>query len=112
MLLDAIGREPDPTPEPKETGFGMTVEPVSPQIARRMQVPGGRGGAVVSDMDPRGAAAQGGMVPGDIIMSVNDKVVASADDTIKALEQVPTGRLARVIVWRSGQEQLVTLRKK
>lgn len=105
-------REPDPTPEPKETGFGMTIEAVSPQIARRMQLPGGRGGAVVSDMDPRGAAAQGGMIPGDIIMAVNDKTVTSADETIKVLEQVQTGRLARVIVWRSGQEQLVTLRKK
>ena len=105
-------RDPDPTPEPKETGFGMTVEPLTPQAARRMQVPAGRGGSVVSDLDPRGAAAQGGMAPGDIILSVNGRAVTSADDTIKSLESIPSGRSARVVVWRSGSEQLVTIRKK
>ncbi len=104
--------EPDATPEPKETGFGMTVEPITPQISRRLQLPSGRGGALVSDLDPRGAAAQGGMAPLDVILSVNGRQIASADDAIKALEGVPSGRIARVIVWRGGSEQLVTLRKK
>ncbi|MBP6716214.1 MAG: PDZ domain-containing protein, partial [Acidobacteria bacterium] len=66
----------------------------------------------VSDLDPRGAAAQGGMAPLDVIMSVNGRPVASADDAIKALETVTSGRIARIIVWRGGSEQLVTLRKK
>jgi serine protease Do len=105
--------EPEAKPEPKETGFGMTVEALSPQLARRMQVPNGRGGAVVSDMDARGAAALGGMAPGDVILSINGRTVTSADDAIKALEQVTSGRIARIIVWRNGTgEQLVTLRKK
>lgn len=105
--------EPDATPEPKETGFGMTIEPLTPQLSRRLQVPAGRGGVVVSDMDPRGAAAQGGLIPGDVILSINSRAVSSADDAIKVLEQVATGRIARVVAWRAGTgEQLFTLRKK
>jgi serine protease Do len=106
-------KEPDTTPEPKETGFGMTIEPITPQIARRLQVPAGRGGVVVSDMDPRGAAALGGMAPGDVILAVGGRPVSSADEAIKMLEQVAPGRIARLTVWRAGVgEQLVTLRKK
>jgi serine protease Do len=106
-------KEPDATPEPKETGFGMTIEPMTPQAGRRLQVPAGRGGVVVSDMDPRGAAAQGGMAPGDVILSVNGRAVSTADDAIKVLEQVGSGRIAHLVIWRAGNgEQLVTLRKK
>lgn len=104
--------EPDAKPEPKETGFGMTIEPLTPQMARRLQVPGNRGGVVVSDLDPRGAAAQAGTIPGDVILSINGTAVSSADAAVKMLDQVASGRIARVIVWRSGTEQLLTLRKK
>lgn len=104
--------EPDAKPEPKETGFGMTIEPLTPQMARRLQVPGGRGGVVVSDMDPRGAAAQAGIGPGDVILSINGTAVSSADAAVKILEQVGAGRIARIIVWRGNVEQLLTLRKK
>ena len=104
--------EPDAAPAPKETGFGMTIEPLTPQLARRLQVPAGRSGVVVSDMDARGAAALGAMAPGDVILSINGHTVTSADDAIKTLEQVAAGHIARIVVWRSGAEQLFTLRKK
>lgn len=107
---------PDATPEPKETGFGMTVEPITPQITRRLSVPSGQGGAIVSDLDPRGAAAQGGMAPTDVILAINGTPVSSADQVIKVLGEIPSGRSARVLVWRTIQgqrgEQMVTMRKK
>jgi serine protease Do len=106
--------EPDATPEPKETGFGMTIEPLTAQMSRRLQVPSGRTGVVVSDLDPRGAAAQGGVRPGDVILSINSQNISTSDDAIKVLDQIQSGHTARVIVWRQGlgAEQLFTLRKK
>lgn len=113
---EAPEERPDATPEPKETGFGMTVEAITPQIMRRLAVPGGQGGAIVSDMEPRGAAALGGMAPTDVILSINGVAMSSADQVIKTLEAIPSGRTARVVVWRTLQgqrgEQLVTMRKK
>ena len=53
------------------------------------------------------------MAPGDVILSVNGRAVSTADEAIRVLEQVGSGRIARLIVWRAGSgEQLVTLRKK
>ncbi len=109
-------RDPDPTPEPKETGFGMSIEPLTPQITRRLAVPGGQGGAIVADLEARGAAAQGGMAPTDVILSINGTAMTSADQVLKALEAIQSGKIARILVWRTIQgqrgEQMVTLRKK
>jgi serine protease Do len=106
--------QPSPTPEPQETGFGMTVEAVPSQLARRL--PNGvRGGAVVSDMDARGAAYLGGMIPGDVILSINGQAMSSADEVVKTLSAIDSGRIARIVVWnarRSPAQSLVTIRKK
>jgi serine protease Do len=120
---DEIGDKPEPvetpketTPEPKETGFGMTVEPLTPQLTRRLSVPSGQGGAIVADIDPRGAAYQAGIAPTDVILSVNGTAVSTPDQVVKALDAIPSGHIARVLVWRTIQgqrgEQMVTLRKK
>jgi serine protease Do len=104
---------PEPA-QPTETGFGMTVEPVSGAIARQAGVPAGKGGAIVSDVNPTGQAARGGIAPGDVILSVNDKDVTSVTDVTKALETVQSGHTARVLVWRPQDrtEEYLTLRKR
>ena len=98
--------------EPIETGFGMEIEDVTPAIARQLRVPSGRGGAVVSRLDPRGAAAQQGLTRGDVILSVNGQDTTTIDEVADALDAVPTGRTARIIVWRQGREILVLVAKR
>jgi serine protease Do len=104
---------PEPA-QPTETGFGMTVEPITGSVARQAGVPAGKGGAIVSDVSPLGAAARGGVVPGDVILSVNDKDVTSVSDVTKTLESVQAGHTARVLVWRpqDRSEDYLTLRKR
>jgi len=99
---------------PRETGFGMTVEPLSSSMARQAGVPSGKGGAVVSDVTPLSAASRGQVQPGDIILSVNDKDVANVTDVTKALDAVQSGHTARLLVWRpeDKDEYYLTLRKR
>jgi serine protease Do len=114
------GERPHPVnPEqPQDTSFGMTVEPVSPSIAKEAGLTSGKGGALVTDVTPLSAAYRGGMLQGDIILSVNDKDVSSVSDVTKTLDAVPVGRTARVLVWRmnpnsgSGGEHMALLRKR
>jgi serine protease Do len=98
-------RGPD-RPEPIETGFGMEIEELTPDIARQLRVPAGRGGAVVTRIDQRGAAAQR-LAAGDVILSVNSRDMSTLDEVAEALEAIPSGRTARLIVWRQGREVLV-----
>jgi len=118
--LDPLAERQQPTeaerpqePEAaKETGFGMTIEPLSPNIVRRLNLPAGMSGALVSDVDATGQAAQAGLRPGDIIIDINDQKVTNVDQASKALDAVASGRNARIVVFRGGRELLVMIRKR
>ena len=69
--------EPNAEQEPTSTGFGMTLEPITPDLARRMDLPPNQGGAVVSDVDRESPAGNAGIVPGDVILEVNRQKVAT-----------------------------------
>jgi serine protease Do len=103
------------TREPAEsvdTGFGMTLDPITAQATRDLEIPSGRGGAVVASVNPSGPAAQGGVVPGDVVLSVQGAPVKSVSDVTSALSKVTAGRTARMVVWRQGREVLVLVRKR
>jgi serine protease Do len=51
-------------------GFGLTLENVAPAMARRLHLPSGQTGAVITDIEPDGPSA-GALRQGDVILSVN-----------------------------------------
>src|SRR5262249_15716442 len=57
--------------------FGLTLSNVTPQAARRLQLPSGRSGALVTDIDASGPSA-GALRQGDVILRINGTQVASA----------------------------------
>jgi serine protease Do len=98
---------------PEEQGqdsFGLTLSNVSPQTARRLQMPSGLSGALVTEVDPDGPSA-GALRQGDVILSVNDQKISSASDAGRELQKVPAGRIARIHIWRGDSEIFVTVRK-
>jgi serine protease Do len=107
-------RNPDQDQQQPEeqgaTGFGLTLENLTPQMARRLRVPSGQSGAVVSDVDQDGPSA-GFLRPGDVILSVNGKAVANASDAQRELQKVQSKHLAQLRVWRGDSETFVPIRK-
>ena len=69
------------------------VKALTPSLARRLQIPTGRSGALVSDVDPNGSAA-GFLRSGDVILAVNGRTVSGAQDARAELQKVPSGRTA------------------
>ena len=99
--------------EEKGTGFGLTLQNLTPQIARRLQVPSGQTGALVTDVDPDSSSAAV-IRPGDVILSVNRVRVSSATEAGRELAKIPSGRLAQILLWRdsgAAGEVFVTLKK-
>src|SRR5215475_811368 len=97
--------------ETQGSGFGVSLSNLTPQIARRLQLPAGRSGALISDVDPDGPAAQSGIKPGDVILSVNRKAIASAADAARELQAIPSGRIAQILLWRQDAEIFLTVKK-
>ncbi len=89
-------------------GFGMTVQPLTPDVARELDLSGRREGVVIREVDPDGAAAAAGLQPGDVIAQVNGKAVTSAGELKSALGQAGD-RPALLLVARKGGEVFVTL---
>jgi Do/DeqQ family serine protease len=79
---------------------GLTVQPVSPDVARRLELEPGTG-VQVSNVDPSGPAAEAGFQRGDVIVEVDGAAVKSASDLRTALNKAGD-RPALVLVRRNG----------
>ena len=65
--------------------YGMTVEPITPEIARELELDRDAKGVVITGVDPSGAAASAGLREGDVIQQVNGKPVRTAEEVRSAL---------------------------
>ena len=106
----ARGNEREQPEEQGQDSFGLTLGNLTPQMSRRLQMPSGQAGAVVTDVDDSGPSS-GILRPGDVILSVNGQAVSSAVDAGRELQKIPAGRIARILVWRGDGEVFVTVRK-
>jgi len=65
--------------EPKPSKFGLTVRPLTPEIADRLDVPAGKG-IILQDVKPGSFAEDVGLNRGDVILEVNKQPVNSLED--------------------------------
>ncbi|MGE0362093.1 MAG: Do family serine endopeptidase [Vicinamibacterales bacterium] len=93
--------------EREDPAVGMTVTPVTPELARELRVERADGIAVM-EVDPDGAAAAAGLRPGDVIIRVNGRTVDSVAALRSALD-ASGGRPALVLVARQGESVFVAL---
>jgi serine protease Do len=98
--------------EPTETGFGMTVGPITPEVARELELPRGRGGAIITDIDRNSPAFYAGLQLNDVILEVNREPVANVSQVTRELQRAAPGQPVFLLVWRDGQQNFVTLSKR
>jgi serine protease Do len=97
--------------EDATTGFGLSLGNLTADRGRRLGVPAGTTGALVTDVDPSGSAARSGLRPGDLILKVNRVDVDGAAAANRELQKVRSGGTAFLLIWRQNQEIFVTIRK-
>ena len=102
--LEAEGQPRMASNEDQSTGFGMTLADMDSQWARRLRAPSDVIGAVITDLEDRGAAARAGLLRGDVLVEVNRVSVGGANDAVRELRLVETGDSAFFLVWRNGTE--------
>ena len=79
---------PGPTPP---MGLGVSVREIDRALARRLHVPDGMHGVVVSAVDPLGPAYDAGVERGDIILEVNRVAVPTAAAYVNATRAARPG---------------------
>ena len=89
--------------------IGLSIQTVTPRIARSFGLTATRG-ALVSDVEPSGPAARGGIRQGDIIVSYGGRTVQRANDLPRLVAETPVGKLVPVVLVREGKELQATLK--
>jgi serine protease Do len=84
-----------------DESWGLTVEPVTPELAERLDLAIPRG-VVITDVVPGGPAAKAGLRAGDVVLDLNREPVADVESFRKLLAAVKPGESARLWVRRSG----------
>jgi 2-alkenal reductase len=83
--------------------LGVNYQSINPSIARRYDLPA-QWGAYVTDVDSAGPAANAGLQPGDIIVSIGEQSIDEANSYINTLFSYQSGDQVTIKALRDGQE--------
>lgn len=89
--------------------LGLTVMPLTPEIASELSLRAGTQGVVIETVDPAGPAAAAGLARGDVIQEVNRQPIRSAADLSTAIDKTGS-RPALLLINRRGNPAYVTVR--
>jgi serine protease Do len=89
--------------------LGVEVQPVTPDIAHALGLKK-VAGALVAEAAPGGAAAEAGIVPGDVVLAVDGRPVASGADLAAKIGSMAPGTAVKITILRDGSERTVSAR--
>ena len=110
--LAATKDKTGPPSDPRGSGrYGMSVQPLTPDVAEGAGVPRGTTGVIITDVDPSGLAADSQLQEGDVIEKVDGKPVKSGDELRAALDR-KDGKPSLLLVHRKDATIFLTLASK
>lgn len=94
----------------KQSGkLGVSLEPVTPAVAKQLGLDSDKEGMVVTEVDPSGPAAEEGVSRGDVILEINKKGVSSVADVQSALS-ASGDKPVLLLISRRGQTIYLTIK--
>jgi serine protease Do len=89
--------------------LGATIQPVTPDIAESVGMPGKKG-ALVAELVPGGPAEKAGVQPGDVVLSVNGHPVKNASELTREVASSRSGDTLNLNIMRAGQQKTVAVK--
>ena len=110
-----VGELPIPQEETEASGempstpqLGLGLKEVTPEFSQRFGLPVATG-LVVVQVVPDSPAAEAGMMPGDVILEVEQEAVEKVDDFIALTKDLQPGDSVLMLVYRGGNTLYLTL---
>ncbi len=94
--------------EVKRAFLGVSMQDISPELAEAFQLDR-QTGAIINQVLDGSPAAKAGIQPGDIVLSVDGKVVKRASDLRNRVGLLPVGSKISLRILRDGKEKNLTV---
>ncbi|MGD9301642.1 MAG: DegQ family serine endoprotease, partial [Desulfobacterales bacterium] len=91
------------------TILGMALQPLYPELAQKMDLPTNRGLLIV-DVEGDSPAAEARLMPGDIIVEVDQVLVVEPEELKQRVENLAAGAIVLLLVNRGGSTIYIILR--
>jgi serine protease Do len=88
--------------------LGVSVQTLTPEIAKAFGLPAERGGALVTDVTPDSPASRSGLLKGDVIRQLNGETVNDSSALSLKISTMAPQTTVRLKVNRNGQERDMT----
>ncbi len=82
--------------------LGLAIDDLNQDAREQLQLPSEVKGAAVANVRPGSPAEDAGLQPGDVVVEVNRKPVASAEQFANAVHASPAGKDLLLLVWSKG----------
>ena len=109
-LAKEIAREliADPEHTVRRGWLGVRIQAVTDEIAESLGLDKPRG-ALVAGVNDNGPAQAGGIQPGDVILSFDDKPIEDMRHLPRAVARTRAGKTVPVTVWRKRRQETVQI---
>lgn len=108
-----LGNWPDseaaqrPSSSNDQARLGVSVAEIDEATRERLNI---SGGVEVRQVEANSVAAQAGLRPGDVLVSIDHRSVSSADELLRIVEELPSDRAIPLRLYRDGRSLFVALR--
>ncbi len=116
-MMITIGELPSDTQQPIEAADvlnalkGVSVQDMSPELAKKLRVPDKIKGVIVSDIE-EGSIAAGALTPGDVIQEINRKRITDVKSYKDVVSKIKKDESVLLLIYRAGTSLFITLSQK
>ncbi len=90
-------------PTVSQRALGLSLAPITPELARAANLPAGSRGVIITSVDPNANAAEQGLQRGDLIISVNNQAMTTPAQVIAAVDAArKAGRSSVLLLVKRG----------
>lgn len=92
-----------------QTVLGIWFATLTADMRRELQLTGSVQGVVIGGMEPNSGAAAAGLMPGDVVMSIDRQPVTDPTDAARKLRAKPDNGESLLLINRHGSRQFMVL---
>ena len=85
----------------------MSIRDLSVAEQRQLDI---KGGVLIQEVRRGGSAAQARIMPGDVIVQLNNTTIQNANQFVETVSTLKQGTIARVVIIRQGQRAIIGMR--